>query len=558
MISLLSSGRSCYNQAVLKPISLPWTRWLILGSVVGLLLVTAPEPNDTVALTSFQRGTKLAADGLVELLWPRTRSPLLARLTCLASCAVLGSSAEAAGPSIDEGGAAEEAYSRTIARRPRDPQPWRQLGNLYVAWGRPDDALHAYNQAVRRGDDRGASDPSLAQLYADLGDYRQSVRHWENHLVRRPDDRAARLTLAQTAIRLADWERARTELEYLLSSDPDDPVARAWLGLLLIGPDPVVGMPHLQRAAQDPTIATFLAPVFAAERLSVARDDPAYRSALLGVAFLTLDTPALFAERLMRPGQASAAEPAQVTATLALRSLLAAIYRNPAYADAYAYLGQAFDQLGWPAWARASLAHALQLAPQSPVALTLSGLYWDRHGQPALARQYYQAAYDQDQHNAALCLEIASTYAAEGQYTAAEIWLLIAAQLAPHDSQVWETLSHFYLDSGIGVEESGLPAANRLLELAPDDAHAHDLLGWAYFLTQEDAQAEASLRHALTLDPTLASAHYHLGRLYARQGRYAAAAQAYRRARDYDLGNRLAMELERAWQELPPAYRGGS
>jgi tetratricopeptide (TPR) repeat protein len=248
----------------------------------------------------------------------------------------------------------------------------------------------------------------------------------------------------------------------------------------------------------------------------------------------------------------------RVTTTLALRSLLAAVHRNPIYADAYAYLGQSLDRLEWSGWARAALQYALRLEPQSPVALTLMGLFWDRHGQPGLARHYYEAAYDQDRDNAALCLEIAATYAAEDQYTAAEAWLLWAVEIAPDDPGAWQTLAHFYLDSGIGVKESGLPAAARLIELAPDDARAHDLLGWAYFLLEEDRGARASLTQALTLNPALASAHYHLGRLNARQGRHAEAAQAYRRAADYDVEGQLAVELDRAWSELPPAYRGGS
>jgi Tfp pilus assembly protein PilF len=91
--------------------------------------------------------------------------------------------------------------------------------------------------------------------------------------------------------------------------------------------------------------------------------------------------------------------------------------------------------------------------------------------------------------------------------------------------------------------------------MAPNDPAAHDLLGWAYFLAQEDAEAEVNFDRALALDPTLASAHYHLGRLRSRQGRFDEAALAYRRAHSYDWDGQLASELERAWSELPQAYR---
>jgi tetratricopeptide (TPR) repeat protein len=434
------------------------------------------------------------------------------------------------------------------------------LGNLYAIWGRPDDALHAYNQALRRGDNAAVLDQNLAQLYAILGDTRKSMRYWTDLLAHRPDDRAARQALARAAIRSADWQRARAELERLLADDPTDAVAHAWLGLLLTGPDPVTGTSHLQQAASDPALSVLLAPVFAAERLSVASENPAYRSALLGVSLLELDVSILNKLSEQKPDQlipASQEEFQSAITTLALRSLLAAIYRSPGYADAYAYLGQAFEQLGRSDWAQTSLRYALQLAPESAVVQTLVGLYWDRHNAPALARQYFEAAYSQDQDNATLCLEIAATYVEEGRYTAAEIWLRFATEIAPDDPQVWKTLAQFYIDLGVDAQESGLSAAQRLLELAPQDALAHDLMGWVQFLTAAESEARASFSQALALDPALASAHYHLGRLNAWQGRYAEAALAYQRAAKNDVDGSLAMELDRAWDDLLETYQAG-
>jgi tetratricopeptide (TPR) repeat protein len=535
------------------PLSLPRLRWLILAALVGLLLIAAPKPTDTAALSAFQWAAELpvrdtpgqdVGKPALQATWfacPDGRCP---------------------GNYQD----IEAAYQGVIARRPRDPQPWRQLGDLYTIWGRPDDALHAYNQALLRGDDSAALDRSLAHGYTILGNLQNScssgpcqasMRYWTAYLARRPDDRAARQALGRVAIRLADWERARIELEHLLADDPTDVVAHAWLGLLLIGPDPLAGASHLQQAASDSALAAQLAPIFIAERLSLSSDDPAYRSALLGMSLLNLDV-SVFGRLERESGQLSPVNQEdlqQAITTLALRSLLAAIYRSPGYADAYAYLGQAFEQLGQSDWAQAALRYALELAPGSALVQTMVGLYWDRHQSPALARQYFEAAYNQDPDNATLCLEIAATYLDEGNYTAAEIWLRFATEIAPDDPQVWKTLAQFYIDLGIDVEASGLPAARRLLELVPRDARAHDLLGWAQFLADEQSEALDSLLRALALDPTLASAHYHLGRLHALQGDYAQAVRAYQQAAANDVRGQLAPELDRAWDDLPEPYR---
>jgi tetratricopeptide (TPR) repeat protein len=519
---------------VLKSSTAQRIRWLILLSLVGLLLIMAPEPTDTVAVQALQQGSQLATSNLQKT----ERSQATAHNIPATQREI------------------ESAFQGAIARRPLDPEPWRLLGDFHSASGRPGDAHAAYGQALRRGADSAALDRSLAQLHTTLSDLRRAQKHWTQYLARRPDDRGARLALAWTSIGLADWERARAELEHVLADDPADLVAHAWLGLLLAGPQSATGLSHLERSAADAEIAVVLAPLFVAERQSSAADDPAYRATALGAALLNLDTLAL--QRLSEPDShdlRAVTEEGIRTAIsmLALRSLLISVNRSPDYAEAFAYLGQALDQLGRSDWAQAALQHALRIAPESPVAQTLMGLYLDRHGSHSLARRHFETALSQDADNAGLGVQIAETYLAEGEYTAAEVWLLFAADVAPDDPQVWEALTHYYADLGIGAEESGLLAARRLMELAPENAVAHDLMGWSYFLANEDDLARTSLNQALVLDPTLASAHYHLGRLNARQGRFVDAAWSYRQAAGFDVEGRLASLLERSWEDLPRA-----
>jgi len=511
-------------------------RFLILLLLTGVLFALTPEPNDLAAITAL-RSVQLTTPNLLGMSKEQQSESRI-------------------GPSRHD---AEADLRRAISRRPLDPQPWRLLGDLYADWGQADDALYAYGQAISRGEDEAIIDQSLATLYATLGDDRQARAHWVEYLARRPNDRAAGLALAWTDTRLADWGRAVAELERLLVDHDDDLTIHTWLGLLHIGPNPLEGTVYLQRAMEDPDLAKLVAPVLAAQSHSATSDNPAYRSALLGIALLDLDVAALLNTPAAGSGRGghTLAEAEQAITTLALRSLLAAIHHSPAYADAYAYLGQAFDQLGWSGWARASLNRALELAPQSPVVQTLLGLYWDRRGASALARHYYETAFLHDQGNPSLCLEISGTYSAEGNYTAAEVWLFYAAEIAPSDPQVWQALARFYLDFGIGVEQSGLAAARRYLELTPDDARAHDLIGWALFLTGEYDHARTSLAQALEIDPNLASAHFHMGRLLAHLGHPYEASQAYRRAGDADTDGQLTTQLERAWMELPEAFQDG-
>ena len=162
-------------------------RFLILLLIAGMLLALAPVPNDTTAIAAFA-----------------TYSPLKS-----------GTPGDPLALSLPSHHDMEAALRSAISRRPRDPQPWRLLGDLFVQWRRPDDALYAYGQAIRRGDDEAVMDQSLARLYAILKDDRQAHTHWVNYVDRRPLDREARLVLAWTNVNLADWELAIAELERL-------------------------------------------------------------------------------------------------------------------------------------------------------------------------------------------------------------------------------------------------------------------------------------------------------------------------------------------------------
>ena len=202
--------------------------------------------------------------------------------------------------------------------------------------------------------------------------------------------------------------------------------------------------------------------------------------------------------------------------------------------------------MGQPDEAWPHLQQAVTLAPDSVVAHIFLGLHHDRQGDLSSARAEYETAYDLDPTNPATCIEIGQTWAAEGRYVAAEIWLREAVSLQPDDPALWEVLARFYLDHNITTEEQGIEAAAKLVQLLPGDAHAHDLRGWAAFQVGDYDTAESSLLRAISLDPMLALAHYHLGRLRAAQGAHQEAQESLIRALDLDTTGELAPLVEQA------------
>ncbi|MFN2271347.1 MAG: tetratricopeptide repeat protein [Anaerolineae bacterium] len=431
--------------------------------------------------------------------------------------------------------AAVGIYEEAARLRPDDSEPYLRLAQLYLDWGRTDEALAALAEAERLG--VGQSDGvRLARLwtavYVARADWSAVVERAQQLIALASGDASviaeadaagdARHTLARAYVELRQWDGAQAEYEALLQSDPDDALAHERLGALLVGSDSAA-IQHLFTAQTD----------LAAELLDVlerpdALDNPAYIQALLGRV-------------LFEEGEWA----------LASLHFEQALYFDPSYPDAHAYLGYALDQMGYPKEAWPHLLMAVSWAPDSVVAHVFLGIHYESQGDSTTARAEYETAYDLDPTNPATCVAIGKTWATEGRYIAAEIWLTTAVSLQPEDPALWKILARFYLDHTITFAGKAIAVTDKLLELAPDDAQAYDLRGWAAFQVGDYATAEIYLLRALALEPGLASAHYHYGMLLDVQGDSQAAREAFVRAVDLDTTGALVPLVERAMGETP-------
>jgi Flp pilus assembly protein TadD len=161
-------------------------------------------------------------------------------------------------------------------------------------------------------------------------------------------------------------------------------------------------------------------------------------------------------------------------------------------------------------------------------------LYWKRQGDFQQALSEYLMAAGIEPGNPAWRVSIAETYAQMGDLASALAAYQRATELAPKESIYWRLLSLFCAANNVHVEEVGLPAAQKAVELAPKDASALDVLGWSYLSSGRLSLAEQTLLGAVEIAPELASAHLHLGMTYLAQASYNAAHLELTRARDLD------------------------
>jgi Flp pilus assembly protein TadD len=406
-----------------------------------------------------------------------------------------------------EYGAALAAYRQAAELIPGSPQPWLRMGEVYLLQHRSAPAAVAFLEAQRRGGGLEAL-LGLGESYAIRGDWNGAIQGWLRAQALAPDDARVYVALGQANIGQGQFDQAESYLTQALQLQPsgtEAAAAHALLGRLLAGDDPALAADHFRQAGDQDMLAVL-------ETVD-AEADPARRAQLLGIAALQRNE-----------------------LTLARHHFERAVAQAPSDAEAPAYLAHTLDQLGETAAAREWLERALEQDGNSALVYYFLGTHHRLVGNVEAAQAALWQGLLHDPENAALRAEMARAFEAQSDYPHAEEWYTGAAEAAPSEVDFHLMLVGFYVNHLYRVQKAGLPAALALVDLVPDDARAHDLLGWAYHLAGLQAEARQSLLRALSLDPDLVSAHYHLGSLYLLTGQHDRARWHLQRAADLDTG----------------------
>jgi tetratricopeptide (TPR) repeat protein len=427
--------------------------------------------------------------------------------------------------------AALEAYRQAATMRPRSAVPLLRIGQVYLAQRRYRLAGEALGQAYEVGAmwEKGEALAGLGSAYAGLGDEERAINCWRQALALHPDEAAVRYRLGRIYLERGDFQAAQQEFEVLLARDEHNLAAHYQMGLLLAGRNPQQATEHLTKAAggSENDVAPDAEDMLAALKEVEREENKARGAALLGVAYLEREEP-----------------------SLARRQFEMAIQLNPDYAEAYAYLGHIQGQLGQYETGWDNLEKAVALEPDSVLAHYFLGVYYRSLGMWKAARTRFWIAVNLDPYNAALCVDLAQAYLEEHDHVAAEGWFRAAVQREPEDARFQLILAQFYVDHVYKVEEEGIAAALKAVELDAESAMAHDVLGWAYYLTGHWSEARTHLQRALALEPDLARAHHHLGAFYAARGDVEDAQREYQRAIDLDTEGFYRQRAEKALEEL--------
>ena len=420
-----------------------------------------------------------------------------------------------------EYGAALQSYQQASEQDPESPLPWLRMGQVLLLQHRFVPASSAFLEAEIRGGGIEAV-LGLGQSRAGRGDWASAIGQWLRAQALDPEDPRVYVALGRASIAVGQFQQAQDYISRALRLQPtpqDNATAHVLLGRLLVSEQPELAKSAFREAGDEDMLAVL--------QVASAEHSPARQALLLGNAFL-------------QRGEL----------TLARHHLQRAVALAPGDAEPLAYLAHTLDQQGETVAALDLLEQALELDENSALVLYFLGTHYRFVGNLEKAQDALWQALLQDPENAALRAELAATLADQGDYPAAEEWYMAAADSASEDVDFQFMLVHFYLDHLYRVQEGGLPAAQALITMIPEDARAYDLLGWAYHLSGQQDQGLLALHEALERDPDLVSAHYHLGSLYATLGQRELAHNHLQRAVDLDTGGHYRNRAELVLREI--------
>jgi Flp pilus assembly protein TadD len=240
---------------------------------------------------------------------------------------------------------------------------------------------------------------------------------------------------------------------------------------------------------------------------------------------------------------------------VAARTLQAATAADPALADAYAYLGLAYQRLGDAANAQTALTTAVRLAPDRPLAHHFLARLYLAQDKLDAAKSELDWLLTHGGNLLVTTLDEAAVAQLQGDYNAAESGYLAAEGLAPEPALAGDpaaplnpalVLAQFYQGYAFWACDRGRPAAVRALAYHAG-ADEYDALGWTAHLCHDEAAALTPLEQATRLAPRNPRLWYHLGAVYRALGQADPARAAFLRASDYDPGGpweRRAMSSE--------------
>ena len=402
-----------------------------------------------------------------------------------------------------------EHYLASAQRLRWEPGLYELAGTAYYRAQDYPKAEAAYQQASERGALSAQGWVALGDVVYLQDDPERAFQLWREGLAQPDFSPQLYSRLAKVYQERRDYPAAAENLKKFVAAQPEDASARYRLGLLLSLLEPENAIPELLRASElDPQFDPVAQALRGSLNLASITEPISERFVIIGRGL----------------GLAGEWE-------LALAAFEKAVEADGNNAEAWAWLGEANQQTAGRE-ALTYLDRALELHPQSSAVHSLRGLYFQRTGNHRDALTEFQAAARLDPENPSLFVSLGDAYAMTGDLILGLEAHQYAVTLAPEDVDYQILLAAFCAQNTINLDDIGIPAAQKAVQMEPKNASALEVLGWSYSLAGRQVEAQRMLLLAIEHDPQNASAHFHLGVVYLQQNERALAYEQLTRARE--------------------------
>jgi tetratricopeptide (TPR) repeat protein len=205
-----------------------------------------------------------------------------------------------------------------------------------------------------------------------------------------------------------------------------------------------------------------------------------------------------------------------------------AVNLSPEYAEAWAFLAEARQQRGLSG--KDQITRALELASDSPGVRALAALYFRRQMEFPRAIALLQKNINDQPSESTWYLEIASILGETGKMENAVLMYQKAIELAPLDYSKQTALARFCIQYEYQINDLGLPAAKKAVELAVNSPEAQDINGQTLSALGHTEDANRAYSVALSLNPDYAPTWLHIGQASISSGDFKLAKEALQKA----------------------------
>lgn len=210
------------------------------------------------------------------------------------------------------------------------------------------------------------------------------------------------------------------------------------------------------------------------------------------------------------------------------------------YRDAWILLGYSYLNDQKPADAVAALTEALKLSPEKPETRYLLSLaYFYNQNLPEAIDNMEVALQNNFEPKKEALNKLGEMYLMAEQYESAADSYEKLLEIDDQNIDIFIKPVWIYLEH-LNNPDQALTVAEKALELYPNEAMSHNLVGWVYTEKGEFSEAKTNLDAALAIDPNLDAAHLNLGLWHEKQNHIEEAKSEYKIAYEKGMGNSIA------------------